>query len=338
MARTDPVGAAGGAVAFFERLSPAPERVDSSSGAIGTAVRRALADLVPIIATAPADTRTWTDWLNRLWEAHKSDEIPYLEALADCWGDLCGSVQVSSDWADELLPITRKALSRDPSLRGYFHGTTACLSALFCAQRYQEILDLLEPEVFWHYRCWGARALARLADPHGAVAYAEACRGRYTPDAAIDGLREGILLEAGEVAEACRRYGMRPNRAGTYLATFRAAARAYPQVPPAVLLHDLVAASPGDEGKWFAAAREAGLYGEALALAASAPCDPRTLTRAARDLAARQPAFAIEAGLLALHWVAGGHGYDITSTDVYAVSTASPFDDHGVAQGDHAGV
>lgn len=36
--RTEPVHAAEGAVALIERLSPALEQVDSSSGAIGTAV------------------------------------------------------------------------------------------------------------------------------------------------------------------------------------------------------------------------------------------------------------------------------------------------------------
>jgi hypothetical protein len=56
VARRDPLLAAGGAVLFLERVSPALENVDGSSGAIGTAVNRAIADLVPIIADAPADT------------------------------------------------------------------------------------------------------------------------------------------------------------------------------------------------------------------------------------------------------------------------------------------
>ena len=51
--RKDPVLAAGGAIAFLERVSPALEQVDSSSGAIGTAVNRAIDHLVPIIAEAP---------------------------------------------------------------------------------------------------------------------------------------------------------------------------------------------------------------------------------------------------------------------------------------------
>ena len=43
-----------GALIFLEKVSGALERVDSSSGAIGTAVNRAIETLVPIVAQAPA--------------------------------------------------------------------------------------------------------------------------------------------------------------------------------------------------------------------------------------------------------------------------------------------
>ena len=42
IARKDPVLAAAGAVSLLEKLSPALEAVDSSSGAIGSAVNRAI--------------------------------------------------------------------------------------------------------------------------------------------------------------------------------------------------------------------------------------------------------------------------------------------------------
>ena len=42
VAKKDPALAAGGAVLFLEKVSPALERVDSSSGAIGTAVNHAI--------------------------------------------------------------------------------------------------------------------------------------------------------------------------------------------------------------------------------------------------------------------------------------------------------
>lgn len=88
-------------------------------------------------------------------------------------------------------------------------------------------------------------------------------------------------------------------------------------------IRELVAATPGDEGKWFAAAKEAGLYDDALALASRTPCDPRTLARAARDFAEAQPRFAVGAGLLALHWLVEGYGYDITSADVWAAYSST---------------
>ncbi len=85
-ARLDPVLAAEGAIALLERLSPALEHVDSSSGAIGSAVNRTIAELVPIIAGAPADARTRAAWLDRLFEAHAADQIPYIEQLAEYLG------------------------------------------------------------------------------------------------------------------------------------------------------------------------------------------------------------------------------------------------------------
>ena len=105
---------------------------------------------------------------------------------------------------------------------------------------------------------------------------------------------------------------------GTYLATFRAVAKKYPAKSPRAVLELLVAATPGDEGKWFAAAKDAGLFEESIALARSTPCDPRTLARAARDHVTKQAAFAIEAGVIALDWIAQGYGYEITSADVWA--------------------
>ena len=78
-----------GAVALLERISPALENVDSSSGAIGTAVNHTIAELVSVIVAAPADERTRAAWLERLFEAHAADQIPYIERLAEYWGELC---------------------------------------------------------------------------------------------------------------------------------------------------------------------------------------------------------------------------------------------------------
>ena len=317
-ARRDPLLAAEGAVTLLERLSPALEHVDSSSGALGTAVNHAIADLVPIVAGAPADPATREAWLERLWEALEADQIPYIERLGDHWGELCASKQVASAWADRLIEATRLALGPDRSVRGHFPGTSACLSALHQAERYAEIVDILQVDAIWPYKRWAVKAHAAMGRKAAAIRYAESCRGRWADDAEVDLECEEILLSSGMTEEAYERYALRASRGATYLATFRAVARKYPHKAPRDILADLVKTTPGDEGKWFAAAKEAGLYDEALALASRTPCDPKTLTRAARDLATEQPAFATGAGLLALHWLVQGYGYEITGADVWA--------------------
>jgi len=316
-ARKDPVLAGEGAVTLLERLSPAVEQVDSSSGAIGTAVNNAIADLVPIIAGAPCDPDTRGRWLERLWEAHGEDQIPYIETLADFWGELCASREVASAWADRLVDTTRMALSPDKDFHSHFHGTPACLSALYRAERYEEIVDILQAEAFWPYKIWAVRALAAMGRRSEAIRSAESSRGPWTPDGGVDQVCEEILLSSGSIDEAYGRYGLRANRGSTYLATFRSVARKYPRKSSGQILADLVMTTPGDEGKWFAAAKQAGLYDEALALVGRTPCDPKTLTRAARDFAEQQPSFAVGAGLAALHWLVQGYGYEITSADVW---------------------
>jgi hypothetical protein len=320
VARGDPVLAAEGAVRFLERVSPALEHVDSSSGAIGTAVNHAIQELVVVIARAPAVAKTREDWLGRLWEAHARDEIPYIERLGDFWGELCVSRDIASAWADRLVGIVEMAFSPDPQRHGFFHGTTACFSALLHAGRYGAILALLEKDPFpwWTYRQWGARALAALGRTDDAIRYAEASRGLNDSPVAIARVCEEILLASGRVDEAYRRYALEASRGTSHLATYRVLAGKYPGKRLGDMLEDLVETTPGDEGKWFATAKEVGLFDEAIRLANRTPADPRTLTRAARDFADKRPEFALEAGLAALRWLVDGYGYEVTGADVWA--------------------
>lgn len=318
VARKDQILGAMGAVLFLEKLSPALERVDSSSGAIGTAVNNAIEKLTPLIAKAPADEKLRLRWLELLWEAVQEDDIPYIEQLTVQWGELCGTSRTASIWADQLIDLVRISWSSDPELRGYFKGTPACFSALFKADRNEGILDLLKlaPYKSWHYRQWGVKALSAMGRKDEALQYAEDSRGINESPSEIARACEEILLSDGLSEEAYRRYAIEANRKTTNLATFRAIAQKYPDKNPREILIDLAANSPGEEGKWFAAAKSAGLYREALELANSSPCDPKTLARAARDMAETEPRFAIEAGLAALKWLVAGYGYDVTSDDV----------------------
>jgi len=179
VARKDPILAASGAVRFLEKVSPALEHVDSSSGAIGTAVNHAIEACASIIAKAPVDDRTRDQWLDRLWEAHENDGIPYIEHLGDYWGELCASRERASAWADRLISTVEMVWNPNTKPGGYFHGTIACLSALFHAGRHAELLALLEiaPYSMWHYRQWGVKALAAMGTRAEAIRYAEASRG-----------------------------------------------------------------------------------------------------------------------------------------------------------------
>lgn len=318
VARKEPVLAAEGAILLLEKLSPALSNVDSSSGAIGTAVNRAIETLVPLIAKPAVDPRTRQRWLMRLREAINDDGMSYIELLGDYWGELCATPETASAWADEFLPVVRRTWSPEEPGHGFFNGTAACLSALCTAARHEELLALLERARFkwWGYRRWGVKALVAMGKKSEALRYAEESRGLNEPGWQIAEACEGILLSSGLCDEAYRRYAIEANRGTTHLATFRAIAKKYPEKPAADILHDLVASEPGNEGKWFAAAKDAGLFDIAIELVNRSHTDPRTLVRAARDYAAEQPDFALAAGMAALRWIAEGYGYEITGTEV----------------------
>ena len=324
MSRKEPVLAAEGAVILLEKLSPALEQVDSSSGTIGSAVNRSIDILVPIITAAPVDVGARQRWLRRLWAAVENDGMSYIEALGEFWGDLCVRPEIAAAWADEFLPGLESAWGAPQSAYRYYGGTAACLACLYAAGRYEQLLALLEnaPFKWWRDRRWGVKALVAMGRRAEALRYAEESRGLNDPVWQIAQACETILLESGLSEEAYKRFAIEANQGTTYLATFRAIARKYPGISKETILRDLVASTPGNEGKWFAAAKDAGVFGVATELARHRSADPRTLTRAAREYAEMQPGFALAVGLAALHWMALGYGYDITGGDVLDAYTA----------------
>lgn len=295
MSRTDPILAAEGAILFLEKVSNALEQVDSSSGAIGSAVNKAVAELCQIIGAAPAPPALRSAWMDRLWQAQQSDEIPYIECLGEGWGTACGSPEVASAWADIFLPGTRACFTRVRS--GYYQGCANCLSSLLAAGRYAELLELLKsaPD-YMNPGHWRMEALL--------------ASGQNDDDS------EAGLLRQGRSLEAYQRFGLVSNQKSTNLATFRAIKKKYPEIPPEQILRDLAALNPEGAGKWFAAAKDAGLWELALDLAARSPCDPKTLNRAAADFEFSNPEFALGSALLSLHWLVEGYGYEITSVEV----------------------
>jgi hypothetical protein len=57
VAKKDPLFGAEGVIRLMEKIWPALEHVDSSSGALGSAVNKALDALIPIIINGPADEK-----------------------------------------------------------------------------------------------------------------------------------------------------------------------------------------------------------------------------------------------------------------------------------------
>ena len=308
VSRAEPALAAEGAVILLERLSPALTQIDSSSGAIGTAVNNAIEKLVPIIADAPVDGVTRDKWLDRLWQAHADDGIPYIETLADHWGQLCGSKEKASAWADELIDTVRMAYGTGEFAGGHFHGTSACLSALLKAERYDDLSELLDLKRMGLSCYQDFRVKAYIAKEIG-IAAIELSNKRA---AGKSSSKPVVPPTAADYSE----FLSQAEISGSYLNFYKSAVKKFPDVAPAKILGDLIATTPGAESKWFAAAKESKDFELAMRLAYRSPCDPRTLTRAARDHKLTNPVFAAEAGLAALHWLIKGHGLDITPSDI----------------------
>lgn len=322
VAKKEPVLAAEGAILFLEKVAPAIDGVDSSSGAIGSAVNRAIETLVEIIGRAKVNRATREKWLDRLWDAIQNDDMPYIEYLGEFWGELCAAPEIARKWADDLKPTVKRIWESNARGDGfgYFKGTSACLSAMYAAGQHEELLALIAKSEYryktWHYRMWGAKALLKMGKLADAIQYAEESKGLNAPETAIAQFCEQALLEAGFTDDAYVRYAVRATYATTNLAAFRAVAKKYPSKAKETILRDLVASQPGQEGKWFAAAKDAGFFDLAIELANTSPTDPRTLTRAARDFALVRPEFALAAGMAGLRGIASGNGYDITGIDV----------------------
>ncbi len=321
VAKKDPILGAEGAILFLQKLSAAIQNIDGSSGAIGTAANRAIEALAPIIAKAPADSTLRRKWLEKLYQAHADDQIPYIESLADYWGDLCANLEISAEWVDRLAGTVETVFRRSKEEFGYFHGTPMAFSALLASGQHERLLALIDlyPRKLWSYRKWGVQALVALGRGAEAIRYAEDCRGLNEPSWLIAQACERILLSSGMAEEAYERYAYEANQAGTYLATFRAICKKYPGRTPESILTELVDRTPGEEGKWFAAAKDAKLYDVALFLARKSPVDHRTLMRAVGDFVERQPGFSVNCGLIALHWICAGRAYEATMGEVRAI-------------------
>lgn len=108
VAKTDLILGAEGAVALMERLWPALQDIDTSSGALGGAVHKTLDALIPILIKAPADPKTCGKWLERLYEAVQEDGVQYLTSVEERWGEIAVYPEHINAYADRLPPSLRR--------------------------------------------------------------------------------------------------------------------------------------------------------------------------------------------------------------------------------------
>jgi hypothetical protein len=313
VAKSDPVLAGDGVVSLAERIWPSFQGIDSSSGALGSAVFRTLNELIPNLIAAPADHATRGKWLARLFEAIQNDGVNYLAPIEERWGEIAQYPDLMDEYTDIMLGTVRRAWS-DHQTYSYVTGTSICLSCLLERGRYDELQELLATHrvKFWPYHRFGAEALVRRGLWEAAIAYAEAARSKTNPgsyELSIDQFCEALLIVQGRSDEAYQSYGLRAANGTTNLAVYRALIRAYPDRDRRRMLLDLIEAR-GDKGKWFAAAKDAGFFNIAIECAAVYGADPSTLIRAARDFLGKEPKFAATVALLALSSLLNGGGYD----------------------------
>ena len=83
-----PVAAGEGAIVLMERLWPTFQDIDTSSGALGTAVNATLEEIIPILIAAPAMPKVRAAWLERLYQAVQEDGVQYLYPVEERWGEV----------------------------------------------------------------------------------------------------------------------------------------------------------------------------------------------------------------------------------------------------------
>ena len=274
-------------------------------------VQRTLDELIPIMIAAPIDVAARSAWLERLFQAVMDDGVQYLAPVEDRWGEIAVYPELMEQDTQRLCGMIQRVWAEEPA-GGYVVGTTICLSCPLETGRYDDLIELLACARvrWWHWHRFGAEALARRGMWDAAITYAEGCRVPHGNDNwPIDRFCEDLLIKSGQIEEAYRRYGPTTVTGPTYLSIYRETIKRYPDRDRRQTLLDLIEAR-GQRGKWFAAAKDAGFLDIALLCAREFTVEPATLVRAARDFAAKQPKFAAEIGLLALHRLLDGSGYD----------------------------
>jgi tetratricopeptide (TPR) repeat protein len=319
VARKDSSLAGEGVVELFYRLYPALMQIDSSSGALGTAMYHTLESLIPILIQADWNMNTRGKWLENLYEAIGEDGWGTFDNLRKQWGEICVYPGLAHLWADRLIPDAQHVLSSEGST--YTVATDMCLSCLLFTERYQELYDLLQLQknFFWLYNEFWAKALVKQGKLEQALSYAQQILAEdrtHNDKIPIDLFCESTLIQMGRIEEAYEKYGLRFSSYGSNLNIYRKICEKYPTIDREKILLDCINKT-GEKGKWFAAAKEEGHWKLAVQCALSSSSDPDTLIRACRDYADTNFPFALVVGVLGIVRLLTGTFYDdVTGLDV----------------------
>ena len=326
--RKNPLDAADAAIYLMERIWPALEHIDGSSGALGRAVNDAIEKLLPLVIEAPADESLRKKWTYRLLDAIYDDGVEYLSPVTDQWGRLCATGSLRDYWLEEFLPQTERALGSRSEDYYYFVGTSACLSCLLESERHEELRRLLDlaDRPFWPYEAYWAEALLRQGHVDDAIRHARSLipgpsreDGRlysYGSTATeIDRFCEKVLYDAGRRREAYEQYSLQAMSSSTYLSHFQSLTRRYPEYEPRQILMDLIEKSAHPKHSWFSSARKCEMHEIALQCAESGTVNPSTLATAARDTVQSHPWFAWRVSLLGIKYLLLDY-VDVSELDV----------------------
>lgn len=317
VAKNEPVIAADGAAIFLEKCWRAIEHIDSSSGAIGIAVNNALTEVVQIIKNAPLSIADRMKLTERIWETWQEEDYGYYDSFTEQWAELCAEPETLTFWADNFLPIVKHFfLSDTPG--SYFKGLEPCLSCLFELGRYDEITEMLSKKerMLFDFLQYEIKIVAAKGDIDRALQMID--DHLYDSNSSYQAayLGEEILLKAGRIEEAYKRYGLLQPFRSTGLATLSTIRKKYPKISPQRILNDLLNADAGNERRYFAAARKIGMIELAIEIAEKYDVEPKTLTTACQDYLEKDPDLSLKFGVMALQRYADGYGYEPEYSDV----------------------
>jgi len=316
-AKKDSALASEGALLFIEKCWKAIEHIDSSSGAIGNIVNNAIIEMVEVIAKAKLSSKDRLKLIERIWESWQEEGYGYYDMLSEFWPLLCVEPDIMNYWADYFLPVVKNVFSSTVP-GSYFKGSEPCLACLYEVGRFDEIAEILQSKdkPMFYYQKYMIKVVVATGDIEKALEMVdEYLYDTYSPYQAVY-LGEEILLNAGRIEEAYKRYALMMPFQTTGLATLSAIRKKYPKISPQRILNDLLNADTGNERRYFAAARKIGMIELALDIAEKYDVEPKTITTACKDYLEKDPDLSLKFGLMALQQYAGGYGYEPEYADV----------------------